>query len=100
MSVFMGGTPSKLQFCRTNVLCVVNLTHAEGNVQFSFVQNLPGVGCLATLWPKRRQAGALQEDARLNRIGSNNLSALTPPRSAAIISVSVRSAELRLVLYV
>jgi len=36
----------------------------------------------------------------LNYISNNELAALTPPGSVAIISVSVRSAELRLELYV
>ncbi len=70
-------------FSRANVLFVTNLTQEAKVVQFSsahsakFSKNLPS-----------------------NYINNNELSALTPPRSVAIISVSVRSAEVRLELYV
>jgi hypothetical protein len=64
-------------------LFVLNLTQDCKIVQFSSVQSV-----------------IFSKIFSLNYINSNELPALTPPRPVAIISVSVRSAELRLELYV
>ena len=97
MMLAMGGDRSKLfrlQFCRANVLCVENLTHDTNGVQDLSVHNEGflqiGDGGSGQLTSQNTQFTAK----------FNYSVALTPPRSAAIISVSVRSAEVRLGLYV
>ena len=64
-------------------LFVLNLTQDGKIVQFSSVQIV-----------------IFSKNLSSNYINNNELSALTPLRSVAIISVSVRSAEVRLELYV
>lgn len=99
----MGGKNRQNRFvycCRANVYFVLNLTHVHHIVQFVCVQNceIPP----AALWICETS----NPDLKLNyqstefRLTFNRLFALTPLMSAIIISVSVRSAELRLVLYV
>ena len=95
------GQPSKLfrpVLPRKRVF-VLNLTHAAGlrTVFFRTKGNFQGPPAVAS---SSKPAHFKEPPKTQNLIIDNNLSALTPPRSAAIISVSVCSAELRLVLYV
>jgi hypothetical protein len=95
----MGGPPKlfRLQFCRANVLCVLNLSQESKIVQVLSVQirNFSDRRLVPTLQPAKLKSRNTQVTPQFNR-----LAALTPLRSVAIISVSVRSAELRLELYV
>jgi hypothetical protein len=100
MRLYLGGTASKpfrQQFCRANVLFVSNLTQDTIGVQFSSatdseITHGPSL-------PAGRDGKVNSQNTQFTRC-FNRLFALTPLRSVAIISVSVRSAELRLGLYV
>jgi hypothetical protein len=99
----MGGTASKLfrlQFCRANVLCVLNLTQESIIVQFSSVQRSEFSDFGQSRAVRHFLRAKLNSQNTQVRAQFNRLYALTPLRSVAIISVSVRSAELRLGLYV
>jgi len=79
---------------------VLNLTHASGGVQVVSVQIREiSVTALSICRIRYHDLKLSCQNTEL-RPQFNWVSALTPPRSAIIISVSVRSAELRLVLYV
>jgi len=104
----MGGKTVKLipvYCCRANVLFVVNLTHASGVVQVVSVQIreiYPGPPYRSVAYTTTNLKLSCQNTEFTPQFSRdfNGAFALTPLRSAIIISVSVRSAELRLVLYV
>lgn len=96
----MGGkaaTTNPFTIGRANVLIVLNLTQDSDYVQFSSVHK-----CEFSLKFARPERTAVKVNFQNTEVMGrfNGLFALTPPRSVAIISVSVRSAELRLGLYV
>ena len=79
---------------------MVNLTHASGGVQVVSVQIREISVTALSICPIRYHDLKLSCQNREFTPQFNSVFALTPLRSAIIISVSVRSAELRLVLYV
>ena len=81
MLLVMGGkTASAIRLRFAAQTCfVLNLTHDRKVVQFSSVHKVN-----------------FRKTSPQTISNNNELSALTPPRSVAIISVSVRSAEVRL----
>ena len=83
---------------------MVNLTHASGGVQVVSVQireiSVTVLSICRIRYHDLKLSSQNREFTPQFSPQFNWVSALTPPRSAIIISVSVRSAELRLVLYV